>query len=510
MGKRTEQDYTMANNKYLDAFMKTFPYEGLTYDDVTLVTQYADFLPDDASLETQLTSRQKMKIPFVSAAMDTVTEAPMAIAMALAGGIGVIHKNLEEDEQAKEVAKVKNHLNGLIASPVCFHANDDIAYLRAEKKRRGLKFNGFPVLDDQDRLVGMITSSDMRFAPMNAATLKDVMQKTLITAKPGTSLKKAYEIMRANKLGKLPLVDKAGHVVGLYSFTDVQRLVENQNPTYNCDDKFRLRVSASVSGGKGDLSRMEKLADAGVDVVVVDSAHGHSKGIMDMTKYIVKHFPKVDVIAGNIATGEAALALAKCGAHAVKVGIGPGSICTTRVVCGVGIPQLTAVYSAAKALRGTGVPVIADGGIKLSGDVPKALAAGASSVMLGSVLAGTEESPGEKIYANGRKYVTYRGMGSMAALKNGKGSRARYFQDNEADENLVPQGIEGMVPYSGHVSAIMTQFCGGLRASLGYCGTKTVAELQARGKFYRVTAAGQREARPHDITITKEAPNYRT
>ena len=500
----------MANNKYLDAFMKTFPYEGLTYDDVTLVTQYADFLPDDASLETQLTSRQKMKIPFVSAAMDTVTEAPMAIAMALAGGIGVIHKNLEEDEQAKEVAKVKNHLNGLIASPVCFHANDDIAYLRAEKKRRGLKFNGFPVLDDQDRLVGMITSSDMRFAPMNAATLKDVMQKTLITAKPGTSLKKAYEIMRANKLGKLPLVDKAGHVVGLYSFTDVQRLVENQNPTYNCDDKFRLRVSASVSGGKGDLSRMEKLADAGVDVVVVDSAHGHSKGIMDMTKYIVKHFPKVDVIAGNIATGEAALALAKCGAHAVKVGIGPGSICTTRVVCGVGIPQLTAVYSAAKALRGTGVPVIADGGIKLSGDVPKALAAGASSVMLGSVLAGTEESPGEKIYANGRKYVTYRGMGSMAALKNGKGSRARYFQDNEADENLVPQGIEGMVPYSGHVSAIMTQFCGGLRASLGYCGTKTVAELQARGKFYRVTAAGQREARPHDITITKEAPNYRT
>ncbi|MCQ2392535.1 MAG: IMP dehydrogenase, partial [Kiritimatiellae bacterium] len=384
----------MANNKYLDAFMKTFPYEGLTYDDVTLVTQYADFLPDDASLETQLTSRQKMKIPFVSAAMDTVTEAPMAIAMALAGGIGVIHKNLEEDEQAKEVAKVKNHLNGLIANPVCFHANDDIAYLRAEKKRRGLKFNGFPVLDDQDRLVGMITSSDMRFAPMNAATLKDVMQKTLITAKPGTSLKKAYEIMRANKLGKLPLVDKAGRVVGLYSFTDVQRLVENQNPTYNCDDKFRLRVSASVSGGKGDLSRMEKLADAGVDVVVVDSAHGHSKGIMEMTKYIVKHFPKVDVIAGNIATGEAALALAKCGAHAVKVGIGPGSICTTRVVCGVGIPQLTAVYSAAKALRGTGVPVIADGGIKLSGDVPKALAAGASSVMLGSVLAGTEESPG--------------------------------------------------------------------------------------------------------------------
>ena len=497
-------------NKYLDDFMKTFPYEGLTYDDVTLVTQYADFLPDDTSLETKLTSRTKMKVPFMSAAMDTVTEAPMAIAMALAGGIGCIHKNLEEDDQAAQVRLVKNHLNGMIESPVCFHSGDDIGYLRSVKSERKLKFNGFPVLDDQDRLVGMITSSDMRFAPMNAAKLCDVMQTKLLTAKPGTSLKKAYEIMRENKIGKLPLVDKDGRIVGLYSFTDVQRIVENPNTSVNCDDKFRLRVSASVSGGKGDLSRMEKLADAGVDVVVVDSAHGHSKGIMDMTKYIVKHFPKVDVIAGNIATGEAAVALAKSGAHAVKVGIGPGSICTTRVVCGVGIPQLTAVYNAAKALRGTDVAVIADGGIKLSGDVPKAIAAGADSVMLGSVLAGTEESPGEKIYSNGRQYVVYRGMGSMAALKNGKGSRARYFQDNEEEDSLVPQGIEGMVPYSGHVKSIMTQFCGGLRASLGYCGARTIAELKEKGRFYRVTAAGLREARPHDITITKEAPNYRT
>ena len=500
----------MRMNKYLDAFMRTFPYEGLTYDDVTLVTQYADFLPDDTSLETKLTSRTKMKVPFMSAAMDTVTEAPMAIAMALAGGIGCIHKNLEENDQAAQVAKVKNHLNGLIAAPICFHANDDISFLRSEKRRLGLKFNGFPVLDADDKLVGMITSSDMRFAPMNAAKLRDVMQPCPITGDRTTSLKKAYDLMRKAKVGKLPLVDKNGRIVGLYSFTDVVRIVENSNSGYNCDSKFRLRVAASVSGGKGDLSRMEKLADAGVDVVVVDSAHGHSKGIMDMTKYIVKHFPKVDVIAGNIATGEAAKALAKAGAHAVKVGIGPGSICTTRVVCGVGIPQLTAVYEAAKALRGSGVPVIADGGIKLSGDVPKALAAGADSVMLGSVLAGTEESPGEKIYSNGRQYVVYRGMGSMAALKNGKGSRARYFQDNEDDENLVPQGIEGMVPYSGHVKSIMTQFCGGLRASLGYCGAKTIKELHEKGKFYRVTAAGLREARPHDITITKEAPNYRT
>ena len=497
-------------NRHLDEFMNAFPFEGLTYDDVSLVTQYADFLPDDTSLETKLTSRMKMKVPFMSAAMDTVTEAPMAIAMALAGGIGCIHKNLEEDEQAAQVARVKNHLNGLIAAPVCFHANDDVSFLRSEKLRMGLKFNGFPVLDNDDKLVGMITSSDMRFAPMNAAKLKDVMQKCPITGDKGTSLKKAYDLMRKAKIGKLPLVDKSGRIVGLYSFTDVARIVENSNSGYNIDAKFRLRVSASVSGGKGDLSRMEKLADAGVDVVVVDSAHGHSKGIMEMTKYIAKHYPKVDVIAGNIATGEAAKDLAKAGAHAVKVGIGPGSICTTRVVCGVGVPQLTAVYNAAKALRGSGVAVIADGGIKLSGDVPKALAAGADSVMLGSVLAGTDESPGEKIYSNGRQYVVYRGMGSMTALKNGKGSRARYFQDGESDENLVPQGIEGIVPYSGHVRNIMTQFCGGLRSSLGYCGARTIKELQQKGRFYRVTAAGLREARPHDITITKEAPNYRT
>ena len=501
----------MAINKNIDSFMGSFPHEGLTYDDVTLVTQYADFLPDDTSLATRLTTRQNLNIPFVSAAMDTVTESGMAIAMALAGGIGVIHKNLEEDDQAAQVARVKRYMNGLISDPVCFHADDDVAFLKAEKAARKLKFNGFPVLDAEDRLVGMVTSSDMRFVgkDSNRLKLRDVMASSLVVGKPGTSLAKAYEIMRKNKVGKLPLVDRQNRLAGLYSFTDVQRLVENLNPSCNRDAEHRLRVAASVSGGKGDYSRMEKLAAAGVDTVVVDSAHGHTKGIMEMTSWIVKHYPDVDVIAGNIATGEAALALRKAGAHAVKVGIGPGSICTTRVVCGVGIPQLTAVWNAANALKGS-IPVIADGGIKLSGDVPKALAAGADSVMLGSVLAGTEESPGEKILANGRQYVVYRGMGSMAALKNGKGSRARYFQDNEADDDLVPQGIEGMVPYSGPVCRIMTQFCGGLRASLGYCGARSIPELQKTAKFYRVTAAGQREARPHDITITKEAPNYRS
>ncbi len=496
-------------NEYLARFMDQFPFEGLTYDDVTLVTQYADFLPDEASLVTRLTSRQTMNIPFISAAMDTVTEAPMAIAMALAGGIGVIHKNLDEDEQAAHVARVKHYLNGMIERPVCFHAGDDLGFLLAEKRRRNLKFGGFPILDDQDRLVGMISGADIRYSDKTSEKLSDIMTSATIVAQPGTSLEEAYRIMRENKIGKLPLVDKDGRLSGLYSFTDVQQLIENKNPHYNRDAKHRLRVSASVSGGSGDYSRMEKLAAEDVDVVVVDSAHGHSKGIIDMVKWITKHYPEIDIIAGNIATSEAAIALRDAGAHAVKVGIGPGSICTTRVVCGVGIPQLTAIYNARKALQGS-IPVIADGGIKLSGDVPKALVAGADSVMLGSVLAGTEESPGEKILNGGRQYVIYRGMGSLAALKNGKGSRARYFQDNEGDDDLVPQGIEGMVPYSGPVARIMTQFSGGLKSTLGYCGTRTIAELQERGQFYRVTANGVREAHPHDVTITKEAPNYRS
>ncbi len=496
-------------NEYLKRFMDQFPFEGLTYDDVTLVTQYADFLPDDTSLTTRLTSRQTMNIPFISAAMDTVTEAPMAIAMALAGGIGVIHKNLTEEDQAAQVARVKHYLNGLIEKPVCFHANDEVNFLKAEKKRRNLKFGGFPILDDQDRLVGMVAGADLRYCASGSEKLSNVMTTAAITAAPGTSLEEAYNIMREHKIGKLPLVDKEGRIAGLYSYSDVQQLIENKRPFYNRDSRHRLRVSASVSGGSGDYQRMERLAEEDVDVVVVDSAHGDSKGIIDMVKWIAKHYPDIDIIAGNIATSEAAIHLRDAGAHAVKVGIGPGSICTTRVVCGVGIPQLTAIYNARKALEGS-IPVIGDGGIKLSGDVPKAIVAGADCVMLGSVLAGTEESPGEKILNGGRQYVVYRGMGSMAALKNGKGSRARYFQDNESDDGLVPQGIEGMVPYSGPVSRIMTQFCGGLRASLGYCGCKTIEELQERGKFYRVTANGVREAHPHDITITKEAPNYRS
>jgi IMP dehydrogenase len=494
-------------NAQIAAFMEQFPYEGLTFDDVTLVTRYADFLPDQTGLASRLTSRITLNIPFVSAAMDTVTEAGMATAMAMLGGIGVIHKNLPPEIQAQHVRRVKHHLNGLIMRPVAFRSADTLAYIQHYREEHHLSFSGFPILDEQDRLAGIVTSSDIRFAKKTAERVSDVMTTRVTTAAPDTTLEQAYAIMTENKIGKLPLVDKDGKLAGLYSFTDVQELVENAQPLYTRDSRHRLRVAAAVSAG--DHERADLLAAEEVDVLVVDSAHGHSKGILEMVAWLVKHYPGIDVIGGNVATAEGALALMQAGAHAVKVGIGPGSICTTRVVCGVGIPQITAVYHAARALGGA-VPVIADGGIRHSGDVPKALVAGADTAMLGSILAGTEESPGEKIIHEGRHYVVYRGMGSLAAMKEGTGSRQRYGQDNVKEDDLVPQGIEGIVPLAGSVKKIMTQFCGGLRSSLGYCGARTIAELKHDATFYRVTNAGVREAHPHDVKIIKEAPNYRS
>ena len=494
-------------NPHVVQFMAQFPNTGLTFDDVTLVTQYADFLPEHTSLTTRLTSRINLNIPFVSAAMDTVTESQMAISMAMLGGIGVIHKNLPADIQAQQVTAVKHHLNGLIRNPVYFRANQTIAEIQDYRRAQRLSFNGFPILDDQDHLVGIITSSDMRFSENPSQRASEIMTTQVVTAPPGTTLEDAYRMMVKNKFGKLPLIDAQGKLAGLYSFTDVKTLVENKQPLYNRDSNYRLRVAAAVS--QSDHARAEQLAAAGVDVIVVDSAHGHTKGIIDMVKWVVCHYPDIDVIAGNVATAEGALALRDAGAHAVKVGIGPGSICTTRVVCGVGIPQITAVYEAAHALGGS-IPVIADGGVRHSGDVPKAIVAGADTVMLGSVLAGTDESPGEKIIHEGRHYVIYRGMGSLAAMKEGTGSRQRYAQDNVTDDNLVPQGIEGIVPLVGSVKKIMTQYCGGLRSTLGYCGARTVPDLQRTGRMYRVTMAGMREAHPHDIKIIKEAPNYRS
>jgi IMP dehydrogenase len=493
-------------NESLRAFMDQFPHDGLTFDDVSLVPHYADFLPDQAELTGKLTTRINVNIPFVSAAMDTVTESEMAIVMAMLGGIGIIHKNLSTTVQVKQVAAVKHHLNGLIIDPIVFRTADTLETVRKTKEDRKFTFSGFPILDEQDNLVGILSSTDIRFAKKKNAKVTEVMTSDVITAPSGTNLQKAYDIMMKNKIGKLPLI-KDGKLVGLYSFTDVKNLVEDEQPLYNRDSKYRLRVGAAVSAN--DHERAEALVAAGVDVVVVDSAHGHSKGIIEMVKWLKKHFPDVDIMAGNVCTGEGAIALRDAGADAVKVGVGPGSICTTRVVCGVGTPQITAVYEAAKALAGS-VPVVADGGIRHSGDVPKALVAGADTVMLGSVLAGTEESPGEKIIHQGRQYVIYRGMGSLAAMREAMGSRQRYGQDSVSDDELVPQGVEGIVPYAGTVDRVMTQYCGGLRSALGYCGCRTIHELQKKGRFRRVSLAGLNEGHPHDVKIMKEAPNYRS
>ncbi len=496
----------MSQNPFIDAFMQQFQHEGLTFDDVSLLTQYADFLPDSTDIGTRLTTRIDAKMPFLSAAMDTVTESGMATAMALLGGIGIIHKNLSVKEQVRQVAVVKHHLHGLIRDPITFQDQQTVADVQQRKREKGYSFSGFPVLDQEGSLVGIMTSSDLKFCADDQTRVADIMTRAVITGAPETSVSDAYRIMMQRKIGKLPLV-RNGKLVGLYSFSDVSSLVRNVQPLYNRDAKFRLRAGAAV--GPADYERVEALAEQEIDVVVVDSAHGHSKGILDMIAWIAKHHPDIDIIGGNVGTAEGARAIRDAGAHAVKVGIGPGSICTTRVVCGVGIPQISAVYACSRALEGS-IPVVADGGIRHSGDVPKAVAAGADSVMLGSILAGTEESPGEKIIHQGRQYVMYRGMGSLGAMQTARGSRERYGQADADADDLVPQGIEGMVPYAGTVQKVMTQFCGGLKASLGYCGCRDIATLQSRGRMLRVSMAGLHEAHPHDVRIMKEAPNYRT
>ena len=496
----------MSRNHHLDEFMKAFPHEGLTFDDISLSAQYADFLPADADLASRLTNRITVNMPMISAAMDTVTEGRMAIAMAMLGGIGIVHKNLTPERQAHIVREVKHHLNGLIASPVTFRVGQTLKDVRKTREAKNYSFSGFPILDDQDHVVGILTSADIKFARNQDAKIVDIMTKDVITAPRGTTLQQAYDLMMKNKIGKLPLVEN-GQLIGLYSFSDVRTLIQNVEPLYNRDAQYRLRVGAAV--GPHDEARVERLAESGVDVVVVDTAHGHSKGVMDMIRWVKANKPDIDVIGGNIATAEAAIALRDAGADAVKIGIGPGSICTTRVVTGVGIPQISAVYAAAQALDGS-IPIIADGGIRYSGDVVKALVAGASTVMMGSVLAGTDESPGEKIIYQGRQYVAYRGMGSLTAMQANRGSRERYGQADSSSEDLVPQGIEGMVPFAGTVKQVMTQYIGGLKAAMGFCGCRTVPELQGRGRFMRISAAGVAEAHPHNVTITKEAPNYRS
>jgi len=497
----------MARNKHLDEFMASFPNEGLTFDDVTLITQYADFLPDETDITSRFSTRINVNIPFVSAAMDTVTEADMAITMAMLGGIGIVHRNLTPQQQANIINRVKHYLNGLIDNPVTFLVTDTLKALRDHKQAKGYSFSGFPILDEAGHLVGIITAADVKFAHDPDAPIAEIMTKKVITAERGTTLEQAYDIMQKNKIGKLPLVED-GKLIGLYSYADVRTLIQHVKPLYNRDEQYRLRVGAAIA--PHDEERVEILAEQEIDAIVVDTSHGDSKGVVDIIKWVKQHHSGIDIIAGNIATADAALTLRKAGADAVKVGIGPGSICTTRVVTGVGVPQITAIYECAKALDGS-IPVIADGGIRQSGDVPKAIAAGADTIMMGSILAGTEESPGEKLIYQGRQYVSYRGMGSLAAMQTGQGSRRRYHQDDNASaEELIPQGVEGMVPYAGTLQKVMTQFCGGLRLSMGYCGTRTLQELKEKGKFIRITSAGVAEGHAHDIRVTKEAPNYRS
>ncbi len=478
--------------------------DGLTFDDVLLIPSYSEVLPRNIDLSTKFSRNITLNIPIVSAAMDTVTEAKMAIAIAREGGIGVIHKNMPIEAQAKQVHIVKRAENGMIYDPVTIKRGStvkDALALMAE-----YKIGGIPVVDDERHLVGIVTNRDLRFQKDMGRKIDEVMTKeNLITTTQSTNLEAAAEILQEYKIEKLPVVDKDNKLIGLVTYKDITKA---KDKPFACkDSKGRLRVAAGV-GVTGDaLERVDALVEAGVDAIVIDTAHGHSAGVVEVLKKVKAKYPNLDVVVGNIATGEAAKYLVDAGADAVKVGIGPGSICTTRVVAGIGMPQLSAVYDVAKALKGTGVPLIADGGIRYSGDIVKAIAAGGYSVMLGGLLAGVEESPGETIIYNGRKFKSYRGMGSLEAME--KGSKDRYFQDNEVDvKKLVPEGIAARVPFKGSLFEVIYQMIGGLRAGMGYCGAPNIEILHDTAKFTRITNAGVAESHPHDVTITREAPNY--
>nr|WP_315199552.1 IMP dehydrogenase [uncultured Flavobacterium sp.] len=478
--------------------------EGLTYDDVLLVPNYSNVLPREVSIQSKFSRNITLNVPIVSAAMDTVTESSMAIAMAQEGGIGVLHKNMTIEQQAAKVRKVKRAESGMIIDPVTLLLNSTVADAKSAMREFGI--GGIPIVDENRILKGIVTNRDLRFEKNGARPIVEVMtSQNLVTVAEGTSLEEAEVVLQGHKIEKLPVINDKNELVGLITFRDITKLT--QKPNANKDKFGRLRVAAALGVTADAVERATALVNAGVDAVIIDTAHGHTQGVVDVLKAVKAKFPKLDVIVGNIATPEAALFLVENGADGVKVGIGPGSICTTRVVAGVGFPQFSAVLEVAAAIKGTGVPVIADGGIRYTGDIPKAIAAGADSVMLGSLLAGTMESPGETIIFEGRKFKSYRGMGSVEAMQ--EGSKDRYFQDVEDDvKKLVPEGIVGRVPYKGELNESMQQFIGGLRAGMGYCGSKDIATLQNTGRFVRITASGINESHPHDVTITKEAPNY--
>lgn len=486
---------SLDNNKFL--------MEALTYDDVLLLPGFSEILPRNTVTATQLTRNIRLNIPLVSAAMDTVTEYNLAIAMALEGGIGFIHKNMKIEAQAEQVRKVKRSQSGMILDPVTLHVDsrvEDALHIMREHK-----IGGIPVVDSDRKLIGIVTNRDLRFQKNMSTPVSHVMTKdNLITAEENIGLTKAEDILQEYKIEKLPIVDKNGFLKGLITYKDILKKRDKPNA---CKDEFgRLRVGAAVGVTPDILDRIAALHAAGVDVVSIDTAHGHSKGVIETAKKVKAKYPDLDLVVGNVATPEGAKALVDAGADAVKIGVGPGSICTTRIIAGVGVPQLSAVYESYKAIKDTGVPIIADGGIRFSGDVVKALAGGASSVMIGSLLAGTEEAPGEVILYEGRKFKSYRGMGSLEAMDDG--SKDRYFQDAEDDiKKLVPEGIVGRVPYKGLVSEVLYQLVGGLKAGMGYCGTGTIEDLH-QARFVKITAAGVAESHPHDIQITREAPNY--
>ncbi len=477
---------------------------GLTYDDVLLVPAYSETLPREVNISSNFSRNIKLNVPIASAAMDTVTESQMAIAMAREGGIGVLHKNMTIEDQADKVRKVKRSQSGMIIDPVTLPITALVS--DANKIMSEYRIGGIPIVDDNGILIGIVTNRDLRFEKNEGRPLMEVMtSENLITASEGISMAQAEEVLQAHKIEKLPVVDKDNKLIGLITFRDITRVAIS--PQANKDAYGRLIVAAAVGVTADVMDRVKALSDAAVDAVVIDTAHGHSKGVVDVLKKVKKSFPKIDVVVGNIATSEAAAYLLEAGADGIKVGIGPGSICTTRIIAGVGYPQLSAVLEVSSVLAGTGVPLIADGGVRYTGDIVKAIAAGADCVMLGSLLAGTKESPGETVIYEGRKFKTYRGMGSVEAMK--KGSKDRYFQDVEDDiKKLVPEGIVGRVPYKGELNESIHQFVGGLRAGMGYCGAKDIATLKETARFVQITASGIKESHPHNVQITKEAPNY--
>lgn len=480
-----------------------FTVEGLTFDDVLLLPAYSEVLPREVDIRSKVTRQIAINIPILSSAMDTVTESRLAIALAREGGMGILHKNMSIAQQADEVRKVKRSESGMIQDPVTLTENASLKM--ALDLMRDNKIGGIPITDNAGKLTGILTNRDLRFETDTDRKVSEVMTRDkLIVAPAGTNLKEAEVILQQYKIEKLPVVDDNGHLVGLITYKDILKIRDNPNACK--DDRGRLRVGAAVGVTADTIERITALVKAGVDLVIVDTAHGHSKGVLDTIAHIRATFPDLSLIGGNVATGEGALALAKAGCDGVKVGVGPGSICTTRIIAGIGVPQLTAIYDAAKALEGSGIPVIADGGIRYSGDMVKALAAGASCIMAGSLFAGTEESPGETVLLEGRKFKSYRGMGSIEAMK--AGSKDRYFQDAEEEiAKFVPEGIEGIVPYKGHLQEVVYQYIGGLKAGMGYCGAATIEALHG-ARFVKISASGMKESHPHDITITKEAPNY--